>query len=110
MESVSDIFFVPVRHNYVLLIMVMVFGFLYASFDRLRIFHHNRSVQTVVALVLSLGTERIIHTTPWDEIAKIIVGLAVTGIVFMVVWSLAQQRGRTRQEEEMRHEEWMRNG
>jgi xanthine/uracil permease len=105
----SELVFGLLEQNYSLLIFLLVFAFLYASFGRLKMFHYNRPAQIIVAVVLSLGTAGVIHSVHWDEMTKIFAGLVATGIVSMVVWAVALQRGRTRQEEERRHTERMRD-
>lgn len=110
LASPSEVVFGLLEQNISLLIFLLVFAFLYASFGRLKIFHYNRPAQAIVTFVLSLGTAGIIHSTHWDQMTKVIAGLVAAGIVSMVVWSVALQRGRTRQEEERKHEERRRDG
>lgn len=105
MPTPSEFVFALLEQNLPLLIFLLVFAFLYASFGRLKIFHYNRPARTIVAFVLSLGTAGVIHSVHWDEMTKIIAGLVAAGIVSMVVWAVALQRGRTRQEDERRHQE-----
>lgn len=75
-----------------------MFAFLFASFERLRIFHYNRPAQAIVSLVLAFGSAGIIQTVHWDQMTKVIAGVVAAGIVSMVIWSVALQRGKLRQE------------
>lgn len=84
--------------NYPLLIFLLVFAFLFASFSRLRIFHYNKPAQTIVSFVLALGTSSIIQSVHWDDMTKIIAALVAGGIVSMVLWSVAFQRGKLKNE------------
>ncbi|HEX7031557.1 MAG TPA: hypothetical protein VF172_01015 [Nitrososphaera sp.] len=43
----------------------------------------------------------------WNQLTQIVAGLIAAGIVLMVLWAVTLQRGRTRQEEERRHQERM---
>ena len=100
LASPSEILFGFAEQNYLLLVFLLVFAFLFASFGRLKIFHYNRAAQTIVALVLAFGTAGIIQTAHWEQMTRIIAGLVAAGIVSMVVWAVALQRGKLRQEVE----------
>jgi xanthine/uracil permease len=105
--SPADTIFGFLNENYSLLVFLLVFALLYASFGRLKIFHHNRPAQTIVALVLAFGTSGIVQSAHWNQLTNIVAGLIAAGIVLMVLWAVTLQRGRTRQEEERRHAERM---
>jgi hypothetical protein len=96
----SEVFFGLAEQNYPLLIFLLVFAFLFASFGRLKIFHYNKPAQAIVALVLAVGTAGIVQTVHWDQMTKVIAGVVAAGIVSMVVWSVALQRGKLKQEAE----------
>ena len=100
----SEIFFSLVSQNYALLILLLVFSFLFASFSRLKIFHYNKGAKTVVAFVIAVGTAGIIQQVHWDQMTKVMAGLIAAGIVSMVIWSVALQRGKLRHESEQERE------
>jgi xanthine/uracil permease len=107
--SATELFFGLVSENYSLLVFLLVFAFLFASFGRLKIFHHNKPAQTIVAFVLAFGTAGVFQAAHWNQLTQIVAGLIAAGIVLMVLWAVTLQRGRTRQEEERRHSERMRD-
>lgn len=112
LDPPADTIFAFLNENYSLLIFLLVIAFLYSSFGTLKIFHYNRVAQAIVAFVLALGTAGIFHNTHWNQLTQVVAGLIAAGIVLMVLWAVTLQRGRTRQEEERRHEErrWKRKG
>lgn len=67
-------------------------------FSRLTIFHYNRPAQTIVAMVLAIGTSGFVYSVHWDQMTKVIAGLVAAGIVSVVVWSVTLQRGKLRHE------------
>jgi hypothetical protein len=96
----SEIFFGLAEQNYSLLIFLLVFAFLFASFGRLRIFHYNRAAQTIVALVLAFGTAGIIQSVHWERITSIMAALIAGALVSIVLWSVTLQRGKLKHEAE----------
>lgn len=98
MPTPSNIVFEFLYQNYPLLVFLLVFAFLFASFGRLKIFHYNRPAQAIVASVLAIGTSGIVYSIHWNQMTKIIAGLVAAGIVSMVVWTVALQRGKLKQE------------
>ena len=96
--SPSEIIFGLVNENYHLLIFLLVFAFLFASFSRLKIFHYNKGAQTIVSAVLAIGTSGIVYSVHWDQMTKVIAGLVAAGIVSMALWSVTLQRGKLKHE------------
>ncbi|MGI0015079.1 MAG: hypothetical protein ACREBU_16820 [Nitrososphaera sp.] len=54
----------------------------------------------MVALVLAIGTSGTVYSVHWDLMTKIVAVLVAVGIVSMVVWAVALQRGKLKQEVE----------
>jgi hypothetical protein len=96
----SEIFFGLAEQNYPLLIFLLVFAFLFASFSRLKIFHYNKPAQAIIAIVLALGTAGIIQNVHWEQMTSVMAALIAGSIVSMVLWAVTLQRGKLRQEAE----------
>ena len=80
------------------LVFLATFAFLFASLGRSRIFHFERRARAVLAGILAFYAADVVLTSDWNLIVGVTATSVAIGLVGILVWHVALQRERTKEE------------
>ncbi len=84
-----------------LFISLVIFAFIYAGLGRSKVFQDEKVARGIIAMVLGLYSASLVQAQYWHQILQVCAGAFTAGLIAMILYHIAFQRGKVRRETEI---------
>ena len=81
-------------------IILAVFSFMYAALGRSKIFQTEKYPRIILSGVLSVYSGHLVQASSWDHILMVTAGVVTSGIIGLLIYHVAMNKGKTKQQSE----------